>query len=71
MTATERHLTFVDGKIVVKFTRSERKNKKRLDKPTPAPLVPYIHRYLDRAPPNPAARERERTRFGSTSTATR
>jgi integrase len=47
MTATERHLTFVDGKIGVKFTRGERKNKKRLDKPTPAPLVPYIHRYLD------------------------
>jgi integrase/recombinase XerD len=51
MTATERHLTFVDGKIVVKFTRSERKNKKRLNKPTPAPLVPYIHRYLDRYRP--------------------
>src|SRR5260221_8853601 len=51
MTATTRHLTFVDGKIVVKFTRSERKNKKRLDKPTPAPLVPYIHRYLDRYRP--------------------
>jgi site-specific recombinase XerD len=47
MTATKQHLGFIDGKIVVKFTRSERKNKKRLEKPTPSPLVPYIHRYLD------------------------
>src|SRR5207248_6934628 len=47
MTATKRHLMFVDGKIIVKFTRSERKNKKHLEKPTPVPLVPYIHRYLD------------------------
>jgi len=51
MTITKRHLTFVDGKIVVKFTRSERKNKKHLEKPTPSPLVPYIHRYLDRYRP--------------------
>src|SRR5260221_2292821 len=46
MTATKQHLTFVDGKIIVKFTRSERKNKKHLEKSTPSPLVPYIHRYL-------------------------
>src|SRR5260221_7732440 len=47
MTTTKRHLAFIDGKIAVKFTRSERKNRKHLEKPTPSPLVPYIHRYLD------------------------
>jgi hypothetical protein len=47
MTTTKRHLAFIDSKIVVKFVRSERKNKKHLEKPTPSPLVPYIHQYLD------------------------
>jgi len=51
MTATERHLTFGDGKIFVKFTRSERKNKKHLAKPIPPPLVPYFYRYLERYRP--------------------
>jgi hypothetical protein len=51
MTATTQHLAFSDGTIVVKFMRSERKNKKHLEKPVPSPLVPYIHRYLDRYRP--------------------
>lgn len=48
---TTRHLAFVEGAIIVKFMRSERKNKKPLEKPTPVPLVRYIHRYLDRYRP--------------------
>src|SRR5260370_35301649 len=48
---TTRHLAFIDGKIVIKFTRVERKNKKHLEKPIPSPLVPCLHQYLDRYRP--------------------
>lgn len=51
MTTTNRHLAFVDDQIVVKFTRNERKNRKRLEKPIPSPLVPYFRRYLERCRP--------------------